>query len=110
MIAFIPKKEGASFVTQFRPISLLNEIYKIVSKVLANGLNAKISLLIDVAQTTFIKDRYILGSVATTQEILSHAHLHHLEAIFIKLDFKKAFDLVSWSFLLQLLQARGFSS
>jgi len=53
---------------------------------------SKTPLLVDGAQSTFIKDRFILDSVAAAQEILIFARQDQTDAIFIKFDFEKAFD------------------
>jgi len=59
LIALISKKERASIVNKFRPISLLNAIFKIISKVLANRLCLYNHLLVDQVQSIFTKNRYI---------------------------------------------------
>ena len=93
-------------VNEFQPISLLNAIFKIISKVLANRLCPHIHLLVDQAQSIFTKNRYILNSVACAQEILTASHNFNFEVIFLMLDFKKAFDFISWDFLFKLLATR----
>ena len=55
-----------------------------------------------------MKNRYILDSMACAHEIIVTMHDSDLEAVFLKLDFKKAFDSVSWDFLFELLNARKF--
>ena len=95
-------------VDEFRHVSLLNGTFKIISKVLTNRLRPHIHLLVDQAQSAFTKNRYILDSVACAQEIFAASNNSNLEAIFLKLDFEKAFDFVSWDFLFELLLARGF--
>lgn len=104
----IAKMEGADKVDQFRPISLLNCSVKFIMKVLALRLSNVIGLLVDKSQAAFIKDRFILDNVAIAQEVIAEV-LQDKEGILLKLYFEKAYDKVNWSFLLDLLKARGFS-
>jgi len=60
----------------------------------------------DRVQLVFTKNRCILDSVAYTREILAASHNSNIETIFLKLDFEKTFDSVSWDFLIELLLAR----
>jgi len=46
--------------------------------------------------------------VACANEVLAASHNSNIEADFLKLDFAKVFDSVSWDFLFELLLARGF--
>ena len=108
LIALIPKKEGACLINEFWPISLLNAIIKIITKVLVNRLRPHIHLLVDQVQSAFTKNRYILDSVACAHEIIAATHNYDIEAVFLKLDFEKAFDSVSLDFLFELLRARRF--
>ena len=82
-------------VNEFRPISLLNDVFKIITKVLANQLRPHIHLLVDQVQSAFTKSRYILDIVAYTNKILVASHNSTLEAVYLKLDFGKAFDSIS---------------
>lgn len=63
LIALIPKKLDASWVSDYRPISLVSSIYKILSKVLADRLKECLPELISPNQSTFIKERQILDGV-----------------------------------------------
>nr|GEU93887.1 transposon TX1 putative 149 kDa protein [Tanacetum cinerariifolium] len=56
-IALIPKVMDAKFVTDFRPISLIGSVYKVITKILANRLSTVISDLVSNTQSTFVKDR-----------------------------------------------------
>lgn len=109
-IVLVSKVQGSNLPNQFRPISLLNCSFKIITKVLANRMSKVINLLVDNTQSGFIKNRFILENVALAQEVISVIHNNKSEGIMLKIDFEKAYDKVNWSFLLELLRARGFSS
>jgi len=53
-VSLIPKKTGAMDVRDFRPISLVGGIYKIISKVLANRFKSVLSKIISNIQNGFI--------------------------------------------------------
>jgi Reverse transcriptase (RNA-dependent DNA polymerase) len=59
-------------------------------------------------QTTFMRGRYIAENFLATREILHHIHGSGDPVIFMKIDFSKAFDSVSWDFLMNTMRARGF--
>lgn len=104
----MPKTAGARHIEEFRPISLINDILKIISKVLACRLKTKIGQLIDPAQSAFLNGRSILDSVVTAHEIMTFCVKHKWPAFFLKIDFARAFDTIDWFFLFKVLQARGF--
>ena len=59
-------------------------------------------------QSAFIKGRFILDGILSLHEIIHDLHARRAKAIILKLDFEKAHDSVSWSFLKQVLLAKGF--
>jgi hypothetical protein len=62
-IVLLPKKEGLEFLKDFRPISLCNVIYKVVSKCLMNRLRSLLHELIGPMQSVFILGRLITDNV-----------------------------------------------
>lgn len=69
-ICLIPKKDAAKRANEYRPISLINEIQKILSKVLTNRLEVILGNLISPSQSTFLKGRNITDAFATVRELL----------------------------------------
>jgi hypothetical protein len=109
MITLIPKEPEAKTLKKFRPISLINCSFKIFGKkMLNNRLIGLAHRLIASNQTAFIKGRYILESVVAAHEIIHDVHRNKEEGIMLKLDYEKAYDKVSWSFLEDMLKSRGF--
>jgi Reverse transcriptase (RNA-dependent DNA polymerase) len=107
-ISLIPKKIESSTVSDYRSISVLSAIPKIITKILASRLQPYVPDLIHVNQTSFVKDRQLMQTFISTREILVHLAKHKIPSIFIKVDFQKAFDSISWDFLIEVLRARGF--
>uniref|UniRef100_A0A0V0HBD2 Putative ovule protein n=1 Tax=Solanum chacoense TaxID=4108 RepID=A0A0V0HBD2_SOLCH len=61
-IALIPKKAGASELKDYRPISLIGGVYKIIAKLLAERLKRVVSKLVNKNQMAFIKGRQIMDA------------------------------------------------
>jgi hypothetical protein len=110
-ITLIPKRLGASSVQHYRPISLCNIIYKIISKLLANRLKPLLSKFISPFQTGFVLGRHIQDN-----SILAHEMFHTLKSkrgngglMAVNIDMEKAFDRMEWSFILSILHKLGFN-
>eukprot|EP00253_Pinus_taeda_P016842 PITA_16842 len=109
-IALIPKKQGSASLHDYRPISLCNSLFKIISKIIAERLKPTLNQFISRNQHAFLKDRNIWDAVAMTQECLFSMATNNTEAAIYKIDLKKAYDCVDWSFLRILLAKIGLRS
>jgi hypothetical protein len=107
-ITLIPKVKDPQFLGDFRPISLLGCIYKLVSKVLAARLAKVIDFLIPKTQSAFIKGRYIVDGVVAVNEVIDYAKKSNRGCLILKVDFEKAYDSVDWGFLDYILLRFGF--
>lgn len=107
-IVIIPTKDVSQEVGDYRPISVINAVLKLISKILANRLGGLLPSLIAPCQTDFIHGRQITENFNATREILHHISKNGKPAAFIKVDFAKAFDSVNWSFLKRVMVARRF--
>jgi hypothetical protein len=108
MIILIPKEEEAKTLKKFRPISLINCSFKIFAKALNTRLESICNRLLAPNQTVFVKGRFILKSVVSAHEIIHEAARNKEKGIVLKLDYEKAYDRVSWSFLEEMMASRGF--
>jgi len=109
-IALVPKVRDPVKLEQYRPISLVGAIYKIISKVLAGKIRKVISSIVDDSQSAFVKDKGILDSVLMANEVVEDIRRSGGSGLCLKVDFEKAYDLVRWEFLYDMLQRLGFQS
>lgn len=107
-IALLPKSEDRSRVQNFRPISLLNTLYKIVAKVYANRMKPLLHYWILPSQTGFVPNRCILDNIFLAFEAIEWTLENNQELSMILLDFEKAYDRVNWTFLRHTMARMGF--
>ncbi|GJY97028.1 RNA-directed DNA polymerase, eukaryota [Tanacetum coccineum] len=107
-IALIPKIPDANLVKDFRPISLIGSIYKIIAKILTNRLVVVLGGIINEVQSAFIKDRQILDGPFILNEVMSWCKKKKKQTLLFKVDFEKAYDSVRWDFLDDVLGKFGF--
>ena len=98
-------------ITEFRPISLCNVVYKLISKVLANRLKRVLDAVIDESQSTFVPGRLIIDNVIVAFETMHYIDQRKKgkEALMAeKLDMSKAYDRVKWVYLEAMMRKMGF--
>ncbi|MCO5592232.1 hypothetical protein L7F22_046230 [Adiantum nelumboides] len=96
IISLIPKGGDASTLQQWRPITLMSSVYKILARMITARLRPFLLDLIHLSQTSFFQDRSILDNVVTFYEAVEWARkMEHPTAIML-LDFEKAYDRVDW--------------
>lgn len=103
----IPKKDKANWVKDFRPISLITSVYKILAKVLANHLRKVLPSTISDSQGAFIVGRKILDQALLTYEAVEDYRAKRKEGVVFKIDFEKAHDHVDWDFLDKVMDEKG---
>lgn len=110
-IALIPKISNPTSVDHFRPISLCNVIYKLISKVLTNRIKMVINSLVSPYQNGFIPGRVITDNTSIAQELTHFVRNKKMGSdcyAYIKLDMSKAFDHIRWDFSETVLHLYGF--
>ena len=107
-IVLLPKKMEVAAISDYRPISLIHSVSKIFSKMLAARLAPLLPGLVSPSQSAFIKRRCIHDNFLHVQGLIKELHKERIPGLFLKLDISKAFDSVSWSYLIELLETIGF--
>nr|GEY19755.1 RNA-directed DNA polymerase, eukaryota [Tanacetum cinerariifolium] len=109
-VALIPKVLDPKVVSDYRPISLIGSLYKVITKILATQFSLVISDLISDVQIDFLPNRQILDGPFIINEILARCKLKKQQAMIFKVDFSKAYDSIRWDFLDDVLISFGFGS
>jgi len=107
-ITLIPKSENPQSLEEYRPISLVGCFYKILTKVLSGRIKKVIEKVIDGSQSAFLSNRGLLDSVLVVNEVMDDLKKRRKSGVVVKLDFEKAYDSVSWEFLLYMMNRLGF--
>lgn len=98
---------------EFRPISLCNVVYKIISKDLANPIKLHLNSVISQTQSAFVSGRLITDNVLVAYEVNHFIHCHSQSKrafMALKLDVSNAYDRIEWIFLERVLRKLGFHS
>lgn len=94
----------------FAPIFLIGSIHRIIEKLLAGRLKKIICKLVFFNQYAFIHNRSMLYDVLVINQLVKFSIRNKKEMFLFKVDFEKAFDLVSWDYLLYILKRMKFGT
>ena len=109
IITCIPKGgKTRSDLKNWRPITLLNSIYKFYSGILAERMKLLLPKLINVDQKGFINGRFIGENTRLTYDIINECNSRKIPGLIILIDFEKAFDSISWEFIQKTLETFNF--
>ena len=109
IISILPKGDKPrEFLKNWRPISLLNVSYKIVSACIANRIKKVLDFLIHNNQKGFLKNRFIGENTRIIYDVLQNTQERNIPGILLLIDFEKAFDSISWKFMYKTLKIFNF--
>jgi hypothetical protein len=109
LISLLPKQDkDVKFIKNWRPITILNTDYKILTKILANRLKKILPKIIHPDQTGFVLGRQIGENIRIVHDIMTYCNDQNISGIMAFLDFEKAFDSIDWNFLNYVLDSYGF--
>uniref|UniRef100_A0A8C7XZI9 Reverse transcriptase domain-containing protein n=1 Tax=Oryzias sinensis TaxID=183150 RepID=A0A8C7XZI9_9TELE len=109
LTTLIPKSgKDPLFLDNWRPISLLNNDYKIFATILAKRLKLTLDSVIDETQSGFMSGRHIMNNIRLVLDILDYPDIINDNGFILFLDFYKAFDTVEHKFILHCLKKFGF--
>ena len=109
IVTYIPKiGRPRSAVNGWRPISLLNVDFKIISAALTNRLKSVMNVVISPSQSAYIQGRSIEENSRLVYDVIEHLKINGKSGSIIAADFESAFESISWSFLSQALERYNF--
>lgn len=102
-MVLIPKLKDPKKVFEYRPISLCNVVYKLISKMLSNRQKNIFPSIISKSQSTSVNERLITDNVILAIKAFHSMHVGYMYIgkpfRVVKLDMMKAYDRVEWGFL-----------
>ena len=109
LITCIPKdNKPKQFLKNWRPLTLLDTVYKIASGTIANRMKTTLDHIINKDQTGFIKGRSIVENLRVIYDVMKFTEEQKIPGLIMLIDFEKAFDSLSWNFLHKCLKYLNF--
>ena len=111
IITMIPKAgKPVDSIKGWRPITLLNVDFKIISAAISARIQSVIGKLIDKCQTAYIKGRFIGENTRLIYDVINNLLNRDSTGLIMSADFEAAFDSISWDFVGEVLHQYGFGS
>lgn len=110
LITLIPKHKSPESLNNYRPISLCNTVYKLVTKIIVGRIRHMLPSLVSPLQTAFVPGRKGVDNVVIVQELVHSMSKRRgkMGVMAIKIDLEKAYDRLEWSFIRDTLNLFNF--
>jgi len=107
-ISLIPKVDNPLHLNDFRPISFVGRLYKIMAKILTMRLKKVLHKVIDGRQFAFLEGNGLMDGVLVANKVLEEVKRRKSSCVFFKVDYEKAYDSIIWDFVYYMLERLGF--
>lgn len=108
LIKLIPKAQDRMEVKNFRPLTMLNTVYKVMAKALALRIRFVVNQVVHPKQYGFVHGRSIHEAILNLITAIDWASEQEDDFVMINMDLEKAYDRVSWEFILAVIDKMGF--
>jgi exonuclease III len=109
IITCIPKPgKPRNNLKNWRPITLLNTVYKLASSCIAERIKSSLDSIIHETQKGFIPGRFVGENTRLIFDIMHETEKQNIPGLLMMVDFEKAFDSVSWAFIQKTLKLFNF--
>ncbi|MCO5546955.1 hypothetical protein L7F22_000394 [Adiantum nelumboides] len=110
LIKLIPKGQDKMEVKNYRPLTMLNTVYKVMAKALALRVRTVVSQVVHPKQFGLVQGRSIHETMLNVITAIDWAAEQEDEYVMINMDLEKAYDKVSWEYILAVIDRMGFGS
>ena len=104
----IYKKKEADDIANYRPITVLNTDYKILTKAIATRLTDIAPSIIHPDQAGFIRGRSIFDQIDQITTTINYAKLKKINRAIVALDQEKAYDKITHPYIWKILEKFAF--
>ena len=109
VLTLIPKEDKDKYyLKNWRPISLLNVVYKLASGCIANRIKKVLSFVISENQKGFLSGRFIGENIRRLYDLILYTDVKDIPALLLLIDFEKAFDSISHEFITKVMSFFNF--
>jgi hypothetical protein len=109
IIVCLPKRQNAQTLVDYRPLTILNTDFKLLTRSIGNCLKPWVPSLLSNSQHCGITGSSIFDALATIRDIVAYAEETRTPMCVLTLDFQGAFDNISYEYLYEIIYRYGFS-